>query len=141
MKMRIGTLALVALAAMLFGGCMTFSPLQLTVVDVGQGKVIQKGGFPLTFGGVRCINSTGTVIDFHQAGRWGDEYYADNVPPGGSWFFYWDYTQYPTMSITAQVRGGYQSISQVFTGNSYNPPTRVWTVYLDRQGNLRASTQ
>ncbi|MCL4391903.1 hypothetical protein M1413_01055 [Patescibacteria group bacterium] len=140
MKTRIGMFAAVLAFAAVFGGCMAFYPLQLTVVDVGQGKVIQKGGFPITFGGIRCINNTGVAIDFRQAGRWGDEFYANDVPPGGSWFFYWDYTQYPQMSITAQVRGSYQSVSQVFTGNSYNPPTRIWTVHLS-QGRLWASTQ
>lgn len=132
----------IVLAASAFSGCMEFIvPYRLTIVDVGNGKIIQEGGFPVTFGGVRCITGSSCAIDFEQAGRWGDEFYAWDVRPGQSWFFYWDYDAYPHMSITARMRGTSRTITRSFTGNALNPPTITWTVYVDGKGNLRDIVQ
>ncbi len=139
-------LAVISLFAVSTSGCMTFMyPYTPTVVDVGKGKVIKKGGFPITFGGVKVVNGTSYSVNFVQSGKWGDEYYALDVPPGGTFFFYWDAEQYPSMAITARVCGTEQTVSQVFSGGasygSYTPRPQIWTVYVDGEGNLRAHSQ
>ncbi|MCL4399756.1 hypothetical protein M1506_00565 [Patescibacteria group bacterium] len=127
-------------ALMSLNGCFTLYPYKTTIVDVGRGEIIQKGGFPITFGGVKAINNSPYHVDFIESGKWGEEYYALNVPPGGSWFFYWDYDEYPSMLLTARLTGTGKTVSQSFTGGygSYTPPPRSWTVYLDNYGNLGA---